>query len=91
LKLLALQGKGEPKTRLSFPDLIMGLIKDSRMKMSSAVHEELKNPIDDDFIARYIEGQKKSDKGSKRASSSRAPQPQPEPQFAPPQPTHYCF
>jgi len=85
LKLVTLQGKSEPSTRLSFPGLVMGLIRDNHMNMPSAVHEEIKNPINNDFITRFIMGKtKKGDKG-KCASSSQAPPPQSEPHFAPPQ------
>jgi hypothetical protein len=84
LKKVVLQGHGEPKTRLSFPGLIMGLIKDTHMRMPSDYHEIIKNPIDDAFITRYIMGQSKKDKGKgKQASSSRAPPSQSEPQDAP--------
>ncbi|AES78397.1 hypothetical protein MTR_7g029850 [Medicago truncatula] len=75
LRLVTLQGKSEPKTRLAFPGLIMGLIKDSRMKLPTAVHEELRNPVDDDFIRRYIMSDPKPEKG-KQASSSQAHHPQ---------------
>ncbi|AES69465.1 hypothetical protein MTR_3g030280 [Medicago truncatula] len=82
LRLVTLQGKSEPKTRLAFPGLIMGLIKDSRMKFPTAVHEELRNPVDDDFIKRYIMSDPKPDKG-KQASSSGAPPPRPQPSSEP--------
>ncbi|AES78120.1 hypothetical protein MTR_7g024810 [Medicago truncatula] len=75
LRLVTLQGKSEPKTRLAFPGLIMGLIKDSRMKLPIAVHEELRNPVDDDFIRRYIMSDPKPEKG-KQTSSSQAHHPQ---------------
>lgn len=82
LRKVMLQGHGEPKTRLSFPGLIMGLIKDTHMRMPTDYHEIIKNPIDDAFITRYIMGQSKKGKG-KQASSSRAPPSQSEPQDAP--------
>jgi len=75
LKKITLLGKGESTTRLSFPGLIMGLIKDTKMRLPSAVHEVIKNPINDNHITRFIMGQTK-----KGASSSRGPQPEPEPQ-----------
>jgi hypothetical protein len=87
MKRVALQGLSEPRTRLFFPGLIMGLLKESRLHMPSSVHEEIKNPIDDIFIARHIEGKKKRDTGS-HASTSQAippPQPQPEPHAEPQQ------
>jgi len=74
LKKITLLGKGEPTTRLSFPGLIMGLIKDTKMRLPSTVHEVIKNPITDNYISRFIMGQTK-----KGASSSRGPQPEPEP------------
>ncbi|AES78770.2 hypothetical protein MTR_7g045330 [Medicago truncatula] len=91
LRLVTLQGKGEPKTRLAFPGLIMGLIKDSRMKMPTAVHEKIRNPIDDDFIRRYIMSDPKKEKG-KQASSSQAPHPHPGPEpFQTPSTTAFDF
>jgi hypothetical protein len=83
LKIVALQGKATAKCRISFPGLMMGLIKDTRMRIPTSVHEENKNLVDDTFIARHIEKIKKSDRGSNRASSSQAPQPHPEPQHGP--------
>lgn len=78
LRLVALQGHGEPKTRLSFPGLIMGLIKDTEMNMPTAVHDIISNPINDDFITRHIWNDTKKDKGKgKKASSSRAPTSEP--------------
>lgn len=82
LKLVALQGKTGPKSRISFPGLVMGLIKGTRMKVPSVGIEELKNPVDDAFISCHIMKEKKG-KGSKGASSSQAPPPQPEPQHEP--------
>ena len=80
LRKVALQGKGEPAARLFFPGLIMGLIKDTGMKLPSAVHEKIRNPINDIFITRFIMGESKKDKGKgKQASSSQAPPPQEEP------------
>jgi hypothetical protein len=77
-----LQGHGEPKTRLSFPGLIMGLIKDTHMRMPSDFHEEIKNPINDTFISRWIWSDKDKGKGkSKKASSSQAPPSQPTADF----------
>lgn len=73
LKLVTLQGKSEKRARLAFPGLIMGLIKDTRMKLPTAVHEQIRNPVNDDFIKRYIMGEVKETK-SKKASSSRRPQ-----------------
>ena len=73
LRKVTLQGKGEAITRLSFPDLIMGLIKCTNMRLPNAVHEFIKNPINDGFITRYIMGETKKSK-SIRASSSRQPQ-----------------
>jgi len=82
LKKVTLQGKGERETRLSFPGLIMGLIKDFGMRQLNAVHEHIRNPINDAFITHYIMGEAKKGKG-KPASSSRAPPPQPEQQNEP--------
>ena len=84
LKKVTLLGKGEPTTRLSFPGLIMGLIIDTRLRLPAAVHEVIKNPINDSHITRFIMGQTK-----KGASSSRGPQPppQPEPEPQPGMPT----
>ena len=83
LKMVTFLGKGEPTTRLSFPGLIMGLIKDTKVKLPCSFHELIKNPIDDNHINRFIMVQTKKNKG-KGASSSRGPQPQPEPQTKPP-------
>jgi hypothetical protein len=81
LKKVTLQGKGDKTTRLSFPGLIMGLIRDTNMRLPNAVHEKIRNQINDAFITRYIMGETKKDKGKdKQASSSQAPQPQPEPE-----------
>ena len=77
MKKVTLQGKGERETRLSFPGLIKGLIKDSGMRLPNAVHEQIRNPINDAFISRYIMGETKKGR-SKQASASRAPPPQPE-------------
>jgi hypothetical protein len=77
LRKVVLQGHGEPKTRLSFPGLIMGLIKDTHMRMPTDYHEIIKNPIDDAFITRYIMGESKKGKGKKgtgASSSSHQPQ-----------------
>jgi hypothetical protein len=49
LKKVALQGKSERESRLFFPGLIMGLIR---------------NPINDAFIKRYILGETQKDKGT---------------------------
>jgi len=88
LMKVTLLGKGEPKTRITFPGLIMGLIKDTKMKLPNVVHEYIRNPIDDDHITRFILGQKKKDKGM-GTYSSREPQTQPPPQ---PEPhTERCF
>jgi len=76
LRKVTLQGKGERETRLSFPGLIMGLIKDSGMRLPNDVHEKIRNPINDAFITRFIMGETKKGKSS-RASSSRQPQSQP--------------
>jgi len=77
LRKVILQGKGERETRLSFPGLIMGLIKDSGIRLPNAIHEKIRNPINDAFISRYIMGETKTGK-SKQTSSSQAPPPQPE-------------
>ena len=69
LRKVSLQGKGERETRLSFPGLIMGLIKDSGMRLPNAIHEQIRNPINDAFISCYIMGETKKGK-SKHASSS---------------------
>jgi len=60
----------------------MGLIKDFGMRQLNAVHEHIRNPINDAFITHYIMGEAKKGKG-KPASSSRAPPPQPEQQNEP--------
>jgi len=84
LRKVTLQGKGETTTRLSFSGLIVGLIKDTNMRLLNAVHEKIKNPINDAFITGYIMGETKKDKGKgKQASSSQAPPPQFEPQNEP--------
>jgi hypothetical protein len=87
LRKVTLQGKGEATTRLSFLGLITGLIKDTKMKLLNAVHEFIKNPIDDAFISRYIMGETKKGKISRVSSSrqpqSQAPPPQPEQQNEP--------
>ena len=59
LRKVSLQGKGERETRLSFPGLIMGLIKDSGMRLPNAIHEQIRNPINDAFISCYIMGKPK--------------------------------
>jgi len=64
MRKVTLQGKGERETRLSFPGLIMGLIKDSGMRLPNAVHEQIRNPINDAFISRYIMEEKKREKAS---------------------------
>jgi len=76
MRKVTLQGKGERETRLAFPGLIMGLIQDSGMRLPTAVHEQIRNPINDAFISRYIMGETKKGK-SKQASTSRAPPPHP--------------
>jgi hypothetical protein len=50
------------------------------MTLPSAVHEKLRNPIDDIFIARHIEKKTKKDS---QASTSQAAVPPPEPQLEP--------
>jgi len=47
----------------------MGLIKDSGMRLPNAVHEQIRNPINDAFISRYIMGETKKGK-SKQASTT---------------------
>ena len=88
LRKVTLQGKGESTTRLSFPGLIMGLIKDTNMILPTAVHEFIKNPINDEFITCCIMGETKKGKSSHASSSrqpqSQAPPPQPEPFQIPP-------
>ncbi|KEH17016.1 hypothetical protein MTR_0053s0080 [Medicago truncatula] len=81
LRMVTLQGRGEREARLSFPGLIMGLIKDAGMRLPTSVHEKIRNPINDAFITRYIFGETKKDKGKgKQASSSQAPHPHPGPE-----------
>ena len=63
LRKVTLQGKGERETCLSFPGLIMDLIKDSDMRLPNVVHEKIRNPINDAFITRFIMGETKKDKG----------------------------
>jgi hypothetical protein len=75
MKKVVLQGKTERESRLFFPGLILGLIKGSGMRLPTAVHEKIPNPINDAFIARHIMGETKKAKGKgKQASSSRTPQ-----------------
>jgi len=82
MKLVTLHGKSTKKCPLAFPGLIMGLIIATRMYLAPAIHEEIKIPIDDEFISRNMEKKKKKDKGS-RASTSQNPQPQQEPPQVP--------
>jgi len=84
LKKITLQGKGERETRLAFPGLIMGLIKDTGMRLPNAVHEQIRNPINDAFISRYIVGETKKNK-TKQASTSRTHPPEDHHETAPPQ------
>ncbi|KEH27961.1 hypothetical protein MTR_5g454250 [Medicago truncatula] len=81
LRMITLQGRGEREARLSFPGLIMGVIKDTGMRLPTNIHEKIINPINDAFITRYILGETKKDKGKgKQASSSQVPHPHPGPE-----------
>jgi len=44
LRKVTLQGKGEQTTRLSFPGLIMGLLKDTNIRLPNVVHEKNQKP-----------------------------------------------
>jgi len=44
----------------------MGLVLDAKIHIPGPVHEELKGPIDDKFIARFKAKEKKEKKGNQR-------------------------
>ncbi|KAK2451504.1 hypothetical protein QL285_010554 [Trifolium repens] len=74
LRHIALSGHFTPLCPLGLPGLVMGLVLNLRISIPPQVHETITNPIDDVFIARYIDKKTKKQYQASRASSSRAPQ-----------------